>query len=81
MRVISVCFNFKSYVIYPSMQVFDLRSLAWSSLKLKPEVNADKAEDSGSQEILPPTSDHRMVRIDKLYTKVQKMPLSPSHAH
>ncbi|KAH7547823.1 hypothetical protein ACOSQ2_033288 [Xanthoceras sorbifolium] len=44
------------------VQVFDLRSLAWSNLKLKTELNADKAEDSGSQEVLPPTSDHSMIK-------------------
>ena len=49
------------------MQVFDLRSLAWSNVRLETELNADEAEDSGSQEVLPPTSDHSMVRIYMLY--------------
>lgn len=64
MNVIYVCFNLKSSVIDPSMQVFDLRSLAWSNLKLKFEVNADVAEDGKPQEVLPPVSDHSLVRTD-----------------
>ncbi|KHN00947.1 Acyl-CoA-binding domain-containing protein 4 [Glycine soja] len=41
------------------VQVFDLRSLTWSSLKLKANVRKD--DDDSSQEILPATSDHNMV--------------------
>lgn len=45
-----------------SLQVFDLRSLAWSNLRLETELDADKTEDSGLLEVLPPISDHCMVR-------------------
>ncbi|KAJ4720691.1 acyl-CoA-binding domain-containing protein 4-like [Melia azedarach] len=38
------------------VQVLDLGSLAWSKL------NVGKTEDSGSQEVLPPLSDHSMVK-------------------
>ncbi|OMO87264.1 Kelch repeat type 1 [Corchorus capsularis] len=41
------------------IQLFDLRSLTWSSLKLKTEQNA---ENSDLQEVLPGTSDHRMIK-------------------
>ncbi|KAG4910850.1 hypothetical protein JHK87_056966 [Glycine soja] len=41
------------------VQVFDLRSLTWSSLKLKANVRKD--DDDSSQEILPATSGHNMV--------------------
>ncbi|XP_044460473.1 acyl-CoA-binding domain-containing protein 4, partial [Mangifera indica] len=44
------------------VQVFDLRSLVWSNLKLKTELNGEMAEDSGSQEVLPPMSDHSMIK-------------------
>ncbi|XP_021295609.1 acyl-CoA-binding domain-containing protein 4 isoform X1 [Herrania umbratica] len=44
------------------IQVFDLRSLTWSSLKLKIESDADKSEDNGLQEVLPGTSDHSMIK-------------------
>ncbi|KAJ0101737.1 hypothetical protein Patl1_05999 [Pistacia atlantica] len=44
------------------VQVFDLRSCTWSNLKLKTELNAEKTEDSGSQEVLPPMSDHSMIK-------------------
>ncbi|KAK0592644.1 hypothetical protein LWI29_022839 [Acer saccharum] len=44
------------------VQVFDLRSLAWSNVRLETELNAGEAEDSGSQEVLPPTSDHSMIK-------------------
>ncbi|XP_038711615.1 acyl-CoA-binding domain-containing protein 4-like isoform X2 [Tripterygium wilfordii] len=43
------------------VQVFDLRSLAWSSLNLKSE-NADKLGDSSPQEALPAISDHSAVK-------------------
>ncbi|XP_061363797.1 acyl-CoA-binding domain-containing protein 6 [Gastrolobium bilobum] len=42
------------------IQVFDLRSLTWSSLKLK--ANAGKDDVSSSQESLPATSGHNMIR-------------------
>ena len=41
--------------------VFDLRSLTWSSLKLK--ANVGKDDDDSSQEILPATSGHNMVKF------------------
>ncbi|XVF83007.1 hypothetical protein PTKIN_Ptkin16aG0098000 [Pterospermum kingtungense] len=44
------------------IQVFDLRSLTWSSLKLGIEPNADKPENSGLQEVFPGTSDHSMIK-------------------
>lgn len=44
------------------VQVFDLRSLAWSNLRLETELDADKTEDSGLLEVLPPMSDHCMVK-------------------
>lgn len=44
------------------VQVFDLRSLAWSNLRLETELDADKTEDSGLLEVLPPISDHCMVK-------------------
>ncbi|KAJ7974986.1 acyl-CoA-binding domain-containing protein 4 [Quillaja saponaria] len=47
----------------PDVQVFDFRSLTWSNLKLKP--NADKGDTSGSQEVLPATSGHNMIRWGK----------------
>lgn len=43
------------------LQVFDFRSLTWSSLKLK--ANAGKYDDNSSQENLPATSGHNMVKI------------------
>ncbi|KAG5152455.1 hypothetical protein JHK84_028927 [Glycine max] len=43
------------------VQVFDLRSLMWSSLKLK--ANVGKDDDDSSQEILPATSGHNMVKF------------------
>ncbi|KAJ4829842.1 hypothetical protein Tsubulata_016555 [Turnera subulata] len=42
------------------VQVFDLRSLVWSSLKL--EVDGDKAQGIDLQDVLPATSDHSMVK-------------------
>ena len=45
------------------MQVFDFRGLVWSSLKLKTEAYGVKGEENGAQEVLPATSDHRMVRF------------------
>ena len=42
------------------LQVFDLKSLVWSNLKLKP--NADKFEETGSLDILPAISGHNVVR-------------------
>ncbi|KAB1211042.1 Acyl-CoA-binding domain-containing protein 4 [Morella rubra] len=42
------------------VQVFDLKSLAWSNLKLM--SNTDKFEDTGSEEILPATSGHSVIR-------------------
>ncbi|XP_021902309.1 acyl-CoA-binding domain-containing protein 4 [Carica papaya] len=44
------------------VQVLDLRTLEWSSLKLTTELNAGKSEDGGSQEVLPAISDHRMIK-------------------
>ncbi|XP_048231831.1 acyl-CoA-binding domain-containing protein 4 [Ricinus communis] len=44
------------------VQVFDLRSSVWSSLKLKTDLHADKVEENGLQEVLPATSDHSMVQ-------------------
>jgi hypothetical protein len=44
--------------IFP--QVFDLKSLLWSNLKLKP--NADEFEDTVSLDILPAISGHNVVR-------------------
>ncbi|XP_022765490.1 acyl-CoA-binding domain-containing protein 4-like isoform X1 [Durio zibethinus] len=44
------------------IQVFDLRSLTWSSLKLKIEPNADKSEDTSLWEVLPGTSDHSVIK-------------------
>lgn len=44
------------------VQVFDLRSLAWSNLRLETELDADKTEESGLLEVLPPLSDHCMVK-------------------
>lgn len=42
------------------VQVFDLKSLSWSNLNLKP--NADKFEDKASLEILPATSGHVVIK-------------------
>ncbi|KAL2324959.1 hypothetical protein Fmac_024017 [Flemingia macrophylla] len=42
------------------VQVFDLRSLTWSTLKLK--ANVGKDDDNSSQEILPATSNQNMIR-------------------
>ncbi|XP_010558261.1 PREDICTED: acyl-CoA-binding domain-containing protein 4 isoform X2 [Tarenaya hassleriana] len=44
------------------VQVFDLRSLTWSNLKLKPEASADNIEDGSLQEAFPAISDHRMMK-------------------
>ncbi|CAA7033932.1 unnamed protein product [Microthlaspi erraticum] len=47
------------------VQVFDLRSLTWSSLKLKTESsNAENAEDEGVslREAFPAISDHRIIK-------------------
>lgn len=44
-------------------QVFDLRSLAWSALKMKMESDADKVEENNLQEVFPATSGHDMVKI------------------
>ncbi|XP_039022223.1 acyl-CoA-binding domain-containing protein 4-like [Hibiscus syriacus] len=44
------------------IQVFDLRSLTWSSLKLNIEPSDDKSEDNGLQEVLPGISDHSMIK-------------------
>ncbi|GKU91637.1 hypothetical protein SLEP1_g5482 [Rubroshorea leprosula] len=44
------------------VQVFDLRSLTWSNLKMKVEQTPDKPEDSGSQEIITAISDHSMIK-------------------
>ncbi|RVW97733.1 Acyl-CoA-binding domain-containing protein 6 [Vitis vinifera] len=44
------------------VQVFDLRSLAWSALKLKMESNADKVEENNLQEVFPATSGHNMIK-------------------
>ncbi|KAK7343942.1 hypothetical protein VNO77_13080 [Canavalia gladiata] len=45
------------------VQVFDLRSLTWSSLKLKANVRKD--DGNSSQEILPAISGHNMIRWGK----------------
>ncbi|PNX91339.1 acyl-CoA-binding domain-containing protein 4-like, partial [Trifolium pratense] len=42
------------------VQVFDLRSLTWSSLKLKADTGKD--HDNSSQENLPAISGHNMIR-------------------
>ncbi|WCJ19227.1 Acyl-CoA-binding domain-containing protein 4 [Euphorbia peplus] len=44
------------------VQVFDPRSSAWSSLKLRTEPNSNEVEDNGLQEVLPSISDHSMVK-------------------
>ncbi|KAG5533116.1 hypothetical protein RHGRI_027371 [Rhododendron griersonianum] len=44
------------------VQVFDLETLAWSSLKLSTEPNVDKINDSLPREILPATSGHSMFK-------------------
>ncbi|KAE8709729.1 putative AMP dependent CoA ligase [Hibiscus syriacus] len=44
------------------IQVFDLRSLTWYSLKLKIDPSDDKSEDNGLQEVLPGISDHSMIK-------------------
>ncbi|CAI0442536.1 unnamed protein product [Linum tenue] len=44
------------------IQVFDFGSLAWSSIKPNIELNGHKVEEMGSQEALPATSDHSMVK-------------------
>ncbi|KAF3434112.1 hypothetical protein FNV43_RR25215 [Rhamnella rubrinervis] len=42
------------------VEVFDLRNLVWSDIKLKP--NADTFEESSSLEVLSPISNHNMIR-------------------
>lgn len=49
-----------SYDIRLLLQVFDFGNLEWLNIKLKP--NADKLDDSDSQEALSPISGHNMVR-------------------
>ncbi|KDP45074.1 hypothetical protein JCGZ_01574 [Jatropha curcas] len=44
------------------VQVFDLRSSEWSSLKLNTNPQADKVEENGFLEVHPATSDHSMVK-------------------
>ncbi|KAL6977151.1 hypothetical protein U1Q18_025945 [Sarracenia purpurea var. burkii] len=44
------------------VQVFDLKTLAWSTLKLNTEPNAEKIKDNLSQEILSATSGHSMLK-------------------
>ncbi|XP_059669143.1 acyl-CoA-binding domain-containing protein 5-like [Cornus florida] len=44
------------------VQVFDLRNLAWSTLKLNMEPKADKTTDGSSLEVLPASSGHRMIK-------------------
>lgn len=44
------------------VQVFNPKTLAWSTLKLSTESNADETKDSVSQEILPATSGHSMFK-------------------
>lgn len=44
------------------LQVFDFSSSTWSSLRLKSVLQADQVKDNNSQEVLPATSDHSMVR-------------------
>ncbi|CAN0910566.1 Acyl-CoA-binding domain-containing protein 6 [Linum grandiflorum] len=44
------------------IQAFDFGSLAWYSLKPKFELDGSKVEENGSQESLPATSDHSMVK-------------------
>ncbi|PON43636.1 BTB-kelch protein [Parasponia andersonii] len=45
------------------VQVFDFGTLEWSNIKLNP--NADKLEDSASQEVLSPISGHNMIKWGK----------------
>lgn len=42
------------------VQVFDFRNLLWSNIKLN--ANSDKFENSGVQEVVPPTSSHNLVK-------------------
>ncbi|KAA8534467.1 hypothetical protein F0562_031984 [Nyssa sinensis] len=44
------------------VQVFDLRKLAWSTLKLNKEQNAEKIKDGSLLEVLPATSGHSMIK-------------------
>ncbi|XP_042519949.1 acyl-CoA-binding domain-containing protein 5 [Macadamia integrifolia] len=44
------------------IQVFDLRTLVWTALKLHMDPNLDNLEDSRSQAILPATSGHSLVK-------------------
>lgn len=44
------------------VQVFDFSSSTWSSLRLKSVLQADQVKDNNSQEVLPATSDHSMVK-------------------
>lgn len=43
-------------------QVFDLKNLTWSALKLKVESNADKIKDSSPEEVFPAISGHIMFK-------------------
>ena len=43
-------------------QVFDLKTLAWSTMNLSTELNADKTKESLPQEVLLSSSGHSMVR-------------------
>ncbi|KAJ8765993.1 hypothetical protein K2173_020509 [Erythroxylum novogranatense] len=44
------------------IQVFDLRRLAWSGLKLKVQQTDADIQENGSQNVLPAISDHCMVK-------------------
>lgn len=44
------------------VQVFNLRNLSWSTIKLNMETNADSNKDNGLQEVFPAISGHSMIR-------------------
>ncbi|OVA17943.1 Kelch repeat type 1 [Macleaya cordata] len=44
------------------IQVFDLRTLTWSALKLHMDSESDQLGDNSSQEVLPATSGHSLVK-------------------
>ncbi|XP_057471623.1 acyl-CoA-binding domain-containing protein 4-like [Actinidia eriantha] len=44
------------------IQVFDLKTLAWSTMNLSTELNADKTKDSLPQEVLLSSSGHSMMK-------------------
>ncbi|KAK6933465.1 hypothetical protein RJ641_036359 [Dillenia turbinata] len=45
-----------------SIEVLDLKNLAWSPLKLSMEPKGDKLEDNGSKDVFPGISGHSMVK-------------------